>query len=101
MTLRLIRSVTADINAWSELDGMMAAQGADPLTLPLDRFLSLAYWYLTRGADAAAIEAFNRRLWMPPKGVTPDRRSPWSAENETAAFQAFKRQTTGTPTATT
>ena len=32
---------------------------------------------------------------MPPKGVMPDRRSPWSAENETAAFQAVKALTTG------
>lgn len=32
---------------------------------------------------------------MPPKGVMPDRRSPWSPENETAAFQAVKALTTG------
>lgn len=58
-------------------------------------FLDFVYYLMTRNADEGAVEKFRRNLWMPPKGVAPDARSPWSPEAETAAFRAVKAMTTG------
>uniref|UniRef100_A0AAU7J814 Tail assembly chaperone n=2 Tax=unclassified bacterial viruses TaxID=12333 RepID=A0AAU7J814_9VIRU len=63
--------------------------------MPVSGFLDFVYYLLTRNADEQAVEKFRRNLWMPPKGVVPDARSPWSAENETAAFRAVKAMVTG------
>lgn len=63
------------------------------MTMP--GFLDFVYYMLTRNADEQAVEKFRRNLWMPPKGVAPDKRSPWSPEKETAAFRAVKAMTTG------
>lgn len=67
----------------------------DLRTLPLPAFLDFLWYMHTKDGDEAGIEKFRRALWMPPKGVAPDARSPWSAQNETAAFQAVKALTTG------
>lgn len=48
------------------------------------------WWFITKGAEQSEVEKFKARLWIPPKGATPDRRSPWAAENEAAAFKALK-----------
>ncbi|QNL30247.1 tail assembly chaperone [Microbacterium phage ClearAsMud] len=58
-------------------------------------FLDFVYYMLTRNGDDTAVEKFRRNLWMPPKGVAPDARSPWSPERETAAFKAVKALVTG------
>ncbi|QGJ89447.1 hypothetical protein PBI_SMARTIES_43 [Microbacterium phage Smarties] len=63
--------------------------------MPFPAFLDFVYYMLTRNADDQAVEKFRRNLWMPPKGVAPDARSPWSPEAETAAFRAAKAMTTG------
>lgn len=63
--------------------------------MPFPAFLDFVYYMLTRNADEQAVEKFRRNLWMPPKGVAPDKRSPWSPERETAAFRAVKAMTTG------
>ena len=87
MTLRLVYIAGQNCQRF---DGLMASRNIDPLDLPMDRFLSLVYWWWTEGADDQARQRFDARLWMPPKGEVPDKRSPWSAENETSAFKALK-----------
>ncbi|WKW87067.1 hypothetical protein SEA_NICOLE72_30 [Microbacterium phage Nicole72] len=78
------------------MNGFAVAQGmADIRTLPVSSFLDFVWHMLTRNADDKAVEKFRRTLWMPPKGVVADARSPWSAEAETRAFQAVKAMTTG------
>src|SRR3546814_6036105 len=55
--------------------------------------LNLIYYWATRNAqDEAALAKFDRKLWMPPKGEEAPAESPWSAQNETDAFKAFKAQ---------
>lgn len=67
----------------------------DLRTLSASDFLDFAWYLLTRNGSPESVEKFRRTLWMPPKGVAPDPRSPWSPENETKAFQAVKALTTG------
>lgn len=94
MTIRLLRIVT---DAWPDIDGHLAlASGIDPLELPIDRLLNLAWAWAIKPAEHAddperEIEAFRRRLWIPPPGVTPTA-GPWTPEAETAAFGAFAAQ---------
>ena len=88
MTQRLVHLAAQD---WARFDGSLAVLGIDPLQLPPDRFLNAIYYWLVNGHSSDAVDKFNRRLWMPPKGVAPTR-GPWSAEAETAAFQGFKKQ---------
>lgn len=61
----------------------------------MSALLDFGWYLLTRNGSPESVEKFKRNLWMPPKGVMPDARSPWSAENETRAFQAVKALTTG------
>lgn len=88
MTARLLNTAKAQ---WSAFDGWAAASlsGADPLDLPLDRFVNLIYWWAIRDAEPEEIPKFDQRLWRPPPGVAPAPGSPWSAEAETAAFKGF------------
>ena len=83
MTLRLVRLARQE---WASLDGEMASLNVDPWYLPPDRFFNLIYWWATRHGDPDGIAKFDRRLWMPPKGVAPAPGSPWSPESETEAF---------------
>lgn len=87
MTQRLVVSVGS---VWSQFDGQMAMRNVDPLELDFDRYLNLVYAWYTDGMDEAQIAKFDARLWMPPKGAPIPKESPWSPENETAAFAAFK-----------
>lgn len=90
MTLRLVGLVKRE---WASFDGMLASKNVDPLLLPPDRFLSLVYWWATRNAEnQSAIDKFDRRLWMPPKGQAAPAGSPWSPEAETAAFGSLAAQ---------
>lgn len=89
MTARLISLIKND---WSTFDGLLASRNVDPLQLPFDRFLSAIYWWVTKGAPQDALERFERKLWMPPKGVAAAPGSPWSPESETAAFAALAAQ---------
>lgn len=93
MTVRLL--ILAREN-WAAFDGEWASRPMDPLDLPIDRFLSLIYWWMIRNAeDEKSIQSFNARLWRPPPGVLPAAGSPWTAEAETAAFRSFAAQTKG------
>lgn len=90
MTARLAASA---LGHWEELDGFALAHQMPPLAeLPLDRFCNFVYWRITDGAEAPELAKFRAQLWMPPRGVEPDKRSPWSPDNELAALQAFKKQ---------
>lgn len=94
MTQRLLATIKAH---WVAFDGwaVTVLAGGDPLRLPLDRYLNLIYHWLTDGADREEIAKFDKRLWMPPKGVAAPKGSPWSAEAETGAFRAFVAQVKG------
>jgi len=61
--------------------------------MPLGRFCSFMWWYCTRNASQQDIDKFRTRLWQPVQGEVIPANSPWSAENETKAFQALKAQT--------
>lgn len=63
--------------------------------MPLSDFVDLVWYLCTRNGQQKEIDRFRERVWMPPKGVVPDPRSPWSAENETRAFQAVKAMVKG------
>lgn len=76
------------VTNWMSLDGYGVAHGVDPKREPLDRFCAYVYYMVTRNGDEKGIAKFKSALWMPPKGVAPDVRSPWSPENETRAFKA-------------
>jgi hypothetical protein len=81
---------------WEEFNGYAIAHGMTDLRrLDAAPFLDFAWYLLTRNGSPESVEKFKRQLWMPPKGVLPDARSPWSAENETKAFQAVKALTSG------
>ena len=73
-------------------DGLCASQGFDPLHLPWDRFLNLAYYFLIRDADQEGIDKLERVLWMPPTPDVEVEYGPWSAAAETAALGAFGMQ---------
>lgn len=83
MTARLVGMIARD---WAVFDGMMSSQGVDPLELPPDRFISAIYAYAVNNGDKDEVAKFDRKLWMPPKGVAPVAGSPWSPEAETEAF---------------
>lgn len=79
---------------WALIDGFAVSRAMPPLSsLPQDRFDNFIYYWATRNAGHEQVEDFNRKLWMPPRGeVVTHAESPWSPENETSAFQAFKAQ---------
>lgn len=78
------------VTDWMSLDGYAVANGIRPEREPLPRYCAFVYHMVTRNGDEKSVTKFDTRLWMPPKGVAPDARSPWSPENETKAFQAVK-----------
>lgn len=79
---------------WTVIDGRAALAGVDPVELPLDRLCNLAEWLATEGAEQREVELWQRRLWMPPKGVVA-REGLWSVEAETAAFKQLVSETKG------
>lgn len=58
--------------------------------LTIGRWCSFVWWWLTDKLDHTDVQKFKSSLWMPPKGVAIPAESPWSVENETKAFAAFK-----------
>lgn len=60
--------------------------------LPLERMCNFVYWRLVDGADQQGIDKLRQKLWMPPKGIVPDARSPWSQENESKGFASLAAQ---------
>lgn len=62
-----------------------------------NRFCNLVYYWLTQGADEASQRAIDTKLWMPPAGSAEPipEESPWSPENETAAFAGLKASIDG------
>lgn len=75
-------------------------KGLDPLSMPFDRFLNVVYVWLLGERDEVETQKFNAKLWIQPKGAEIPAESPWSAENESKAFAAFKAETTGKVKAT-
>lgn len=85
MSLRLLLAL---VEQYETLDGYALAHGMPDLReADLRRLCNFVYWFLTRNGDEAGIAKFRARLWMPPKGVAPDKRSPWAPEAETAALR--------------
>ncbi len=62
--------------------------------MTLQRLTSFIWYFVTHKADNTEVAKFKNRLWIPPKGAEIPESSPWSAENETGAFEAFKAQAT-------
>ena len=90
MTMRLVGLARRE---WASLDGELSSRGIDPLLMPPDRFLNLIYWWATHNAaEQQQIDKFDRKLWRPPRGKAAAPGSPWSPENETAAFAALAAQ---------
>ena len=76
---------------WVELDGYGVAHGVPDLaSLPMSRALNFVWYMLIRNADTNEQAKLRAKLWMPPKGVVPPPESPWSAENEMAAFRSLR-----------
>lgn len=82
---------------WDTIDPAALEAGFDPLTLPLDRFLSwLLYWMRRRltnpySGDTTEWDRFESRLYQPPKGVEATV-GPWSAKEQAAGFRQFQRE---------
>lgn len=88
VTFRLLHLASEN---WPTLEGWATSRNTDIAELPIDRMLNLIYYWATRNAqDEQALAKFDRKLWLPPKGIEPPKESPWSAENETNAFKALK-----------
>lgn len=89
MTYRLVQIALA---RWDDMEGLRVSQGATTSlgSLSVEQLASYAWWYVTNGGEDTEIEKFKARLWRPPVGVKPERDSPWSAQNEMAAFAAVK-----------
>lgn len=62
------------------------------MELPLDRFVSMIYYYLVKDADQKQKEQFDAQLWIPPKGVEPEKGSVWDPEKEMESFSAAMTQ---------
>ena len=62
--------------------------------MSLQRLTSFIWYFITRKAEHTEVVKFKNRLWIPPKGADIPDSSPWSAANETGAFEAFKAQAT-------
>lgn len=76
---------------WWQIDGFAVSRNMPPLAeMAVDRFCSFVRWFFLREADSTEVAKFEAQVWRPPKGVAPAKSSPWSAEAETAAFQALK-----------
>lgn len=92
MTVRLAGLALSE---WDTLDGFATSRNMPELAdLSLSRLCSFVYWYATNGRDQKDVDKFRNQLWRPPAGSVepiPDE-SPWSADNETRAFAAFKAQ---------
>ncbi len=92
MTQRLVAMAA---ESWKDLDGYAVAHSMGRLMeMPISRFTNFVWWWATNGADQQGREKFERRLYMPPKGVAPTT-GPWTAEAESGAFSAL-RQSLGT-----
>lgn len=89
MTSRLAQLA---VQNWEDYNGYAVAHGMPDLrAMPVSHFLDFVWYLTTRNGDQKEVEKFRRSVWMPPKGVKPDARSPWSAENETKAFDMVAR----------
>lgn len=75
---------------WSMFDGWCASRAVDPLALPVDRFLNLVYYWLTRNANERRKREIDSELDRVPANeqqTGPIDEGAWSAEEEMAAFQ--------------
>lgn len=85
----MIRLAGAALDHWDEIDGYAVSHNMPELeTLPVKRFTSFIYWYLTRNADASGLAKFKASLWRPPPGQPG--KGPWAPEAENAALSGLK-----------
>lgn len=74
-----------------DLDGYAVGHGIGDLReLPLDRFVNFVWWWATHGMEKKDRDTFEQRVYMPPKGVVPEK-GPWTAEAETQGLMGLKR----------
>lgn len=76
---------------WTTLDGWAAAKGVDPMSLTMDRFLNLTYFFATEGADPDDLRKFDSQLNRPDASRLrkSTENTAWSKENEEASLSAF------------
>lgn len=87
MTVRLC---LVAVENWEDLDGWAVSRNMPPLeSLPLERFGSLVWHWMSRNGEQKDIDRMRARLWQPPKG-TEARVGPWSPEAETSAFKSLQ-----------
>lgn len=67
----------------------MGHGGPDLRELPLNRFLNYVTWFFLRNADKKDRDKFEAQVFMPPKGVVPEK-GPWTPEAEAQGFQSLK-----------
>lgn len=74
---------------WADLDGYTTAHGGPNLrSLPVSRFCSLVWWWITRNAESESdIDRIRDQIWAPPKGE--EAVGVWSAEAETDSLMAM------------
>lgn len=75
---------------WADFDGFSVSRNVDPTRLPLDRFCSYVWWWVTsRMHEKKDLDKFEQRLYRPPPGEVATA-GPWTPEAETQAFAALK-----------
>jgi hypothetical protein len=58
--------------------------------LPMDRFLNLVYFWAVQNATEETRRKFDAQIFRPLPGTVATA-GPWTAENETKAFQSLSR----------
>lgn len=92
---RLYATLAAD---WAELDGVLTLGAGVDLVELLEqpaRVCNVLYAYLTQGADAPKLAAFDAKLNRPPASVNVKARPIITPEQEGAAFMAAMGATQG------
>ena len=89
MTVRLLGVLSSE---WEFFDGYALSRGIGDLRhLPLSRVVNLVWYTLVKDAEQEDKDKLKANLWMPPKGMAvTDSRSPWSPEQENAAFSSLQ-----------
>lgn len=62
----------------------------DPRELYVDQFCGLVWFLSVKEKEPHEVQAMKAQLWIPPKGVEVDERSPWHPSNQLKNLQAVK-----------
>lgn len=62
----------------------------DPREMYVDQFCSLIWYLQSKDKKPEEIEHAKVQLWIPPKGVPIDERSPWHPDNQLSNLRRVK-----------